>query len=265
MKKILTLFFISMSLFAQIASAEQVIYYTGESISIPVKKDKQYEIILPEPFVNWSSNIDPEKWDEYFKYYVFDGKTRFFVKFLKDDEPIKFHFWGGITDKTYVIKTDFLSTDKKDDDVYRIASDVYTKENKKNIANNAELTYSQRAIGFGNDMRTRNHDSFYSVTRNINKEIMKQVPTFKFTLKDSYNSGAFVGFIISVENNLDVAQPFNEETFYMPGLVTASIDRKILAPRPKTSRAYFKKEYKTTLYLVFDPKNKEFKKRVFDR
>ena len=263
MKFIFLLF--SFLLFSGSALAETNYVYTGKTIDLPLKKGKMYEIVLPEPFTEWKTNLSKKERSKFFLMSSVDGSKNVFIKIKDDSKPIKIHFIGAYTENTYVLRADFLSD--KDDDVYRIIGDVYDveKESKKREKSLTKMSYEEAALAFGKDMMTRENDSSYNKKTNLNIEILKQKLTFKFILKESYSSKRFIGYKILVINKLPVAQPFNKKKFYMPGLIMSSMNADFLERRADSSREYFKGRDRSFLYLVFDRNNKSFRERVYGK
>jgi len=253
--------FSAMFFYASAASAQTDIYYSGKTMVIPAVTDKLIEIIMPENYINIQPDVPEEQVNKYIAIKSLEKTNRLFVKFLRSDYPTAIHLWGAETGKSYVIRADFLNTSPVDD-VYRIISDVYTKEKlnaKAPSLHPKENTYIERAAMMGKDMSTSLNDSSYTIYDNQVEEVLKSFPSFRFVLTKTYLTDEFVGYIIDVYNDLPVAQPFDLRNIYIPGSVMATINKRFLQAAPTNDREFLLRDYKAQLKIIFDLKNKEFR------
>jgi len=241
--------------------AQTDIFYTGDTIVIPAKKNRLLEIILPETYVNFQPDVPANQVSKFMNVKTFKDTNRIFLKFIRDDAPITIHLWGAESQRTYVLRIDFLTTEGVDD-VYRIISDISSKTTTLTVTpptpDKIKPSYIQRALKMGADSFHRKDYEKYTTYDNLKKEIMKTIPNFRFVLHRAHVGSEFAVYVIRVYNDLPVAQPFNLRSFYLPGLVAATISKKILAPRPRTESEFFAQGHVAELRLIFDLKTSSY-------
>jgi len=241
--------------------AQTDLFYTGDTIIVPAKKHRLIEIVLPETYVNFQPDVPANQIGLFMQVKTFKDKNRLFLKFLRDDAPITIHLWGAESQRTYVLRFDFLTTEGIDD-VYRIVSDISSKTTTLTVTpptpDKIRPSYIQRALRMGNDSFSRKDYEKYTTFDNLKKEILKSIPNFRFVLRRAHVGGEFAVYVISVYNDLPVAQPFNLKGFYLPGLVAATISKDVLGPRPATEAEFFSKDYVAELRLIFDLKTPSY-------